>query len=78
MHIPVRRIGNSRGIILPATLIAACGFGDEVDLRLEGRTIIIEPAGKPRSSWFEGYVAEKDLDAWNAIPQDEGTDEWEW
>ncbi len=78
MQIPIRRIGNSKGIILPAALISACGIRSEVDLRLEGRSIIIEPTGMPRSSWFESYVAEKDLDAWNTVPQDEETDEWEW
>lgn len=78
MHIPIRRIGNSKGIILPAALISACGLQSEVDLRLDGKTIIIEAADTPRASWFDTYVAEKDLDAWNTIPHDEGTDEWEW
>lgn len=78
MHIPLRRIGNSKGIILPATLIAACGFENEVDLKIEGKTIIIEPAGKPRSTWFDSWVAEGDIDAWKSLPTSEGTDEWEW
>jgi len=78
VHIPLRKIGNSKGIILPAALIAACGLEAEVDLRLEGKSIVIEPAGKPRSSWFDSYVAERDMDAWNELPLDEGTDEWDW
>ena len=78
MHIPLRKIGNSKGIILPAALIAACGLKSEVELRLEGKTIIIEPAGTSRSDWFGAYVAESDMDVWSTIPQDEGTDEWDW
>ena len=78
MHIPLRKIGNSRGIILPAAFITACGLKDEVELRLEEKTIVIEPAEKSRSTWFDAYVAEPDIDAWNTVPQDEGIDEWDW
>ena len=78
MHIPLRRIGNSKGIILPAALIAACGFEDAVDLKLDGTTILIKPAGKTRLNWFDSWVAEDDIDAWKSIPVDEGTEEWDW
>ena len=78
MHIPLRRIGNSKGIILPAALIAACGFENEVDLKLEGKSLVIEAAGKPRLTWFDSWVAEGDIDAWKSLPTAEGTEEWEW
>jgi antitoxin MazE len=79
MHTQLRKIGNSKGIILPGALIAACGLETEVDLRIQGRTIIIEAAGKPRSHWFDSFVAEaEEPDPWDAIPTDEGTEEWAW
>ncbi|MGO8695684.1 MAG: hypothetical protein ACLQMF_18640 [Rectinemataceae bacterium] len=53
----MRKIGNSRGVILPGALIAACGLESEVDLRIEGRTIVIEAAGEPRAHWFDAFVA---------------------
>ena len=79
MHTQLRKIGHSKGIILPGALIAACGLEKEVDLRIQGRTIVIEAAGKPRANWFDSYVAESDeADAWDAIPTEEGMDEWAW
>ncbi len=79
MHTQLRKIGNSRGVILPGVLIAACGLEDEVDLRIQGRTIVIEAAGSPRAHWFDAFVAEnEEADAWGAIPPDERTEEWVW
>ncbi len=79
MHIQLRKIGNSRGVILPGALIAACGLESEVDVRIEGRKIVIEAVGKPRAHWFDSFVAEpEEADVWDAIPADEGTEEWVW
>ncbi len=79
MHTRLRKIGNSRGIILPGALIAACGLESEVDLRIQGRAIVIEAAGKPREHWFDSFVAEdEELDPWDSIPPDEGSEEWVW
>lgn len=78
MQIPLRKIGNSRGIILPAAFISACGLKNKVELSLEDRTIIIKPAEKSRSDWFDDYVAEPDIDAWSTVPQDEGMNKWDW
>jgi hypothetical protein len=66
-------------LILPGALIAACGLESEVDMRIQGRTIIIEAAGKPRAHWFDSVVVEnEEADEWDAIPPDEGTEEWVW
>ena len=46
------RIGNSRGVRLPRPLIAEAGLPDDVELRVENRTVVIAPASlfsvKPR------------------------------
>jgi antitoxin MazE len=51
------RIGNSRGIRIPKPLIEQCGFGDEVDLRVENECLIISPERLPRAGWEEQFRA---------------------
>ncbi|MBS4051360.1 MAG: AbrB/MazE/SpoVT family DNA-binding domain-containing protein [Methylomonas sp.] len=78
MRSQLRKIGNSRGVIIPAALLEACGFGDEVDLRIEGKTLVIEALKAPRSGWFKGYRAEDDVDTLASLPADEDSEDWEW
>jgi len=79
----LRKIGNSRGIIIPAALLAACKIDKEVDLRLEGKSLIIESPSIPRKGWFENYSAaedpaEEDLKDWNDLYAAEDSGGWEW
>lgn len=79
MRTILRKIGNSRGILIPAALLAQCGITGEIELRLEGKTIVIEPARPVRSGWFEGYQADTpDTDAWEGLAPDEDAEEWAW
>jgi len=78
MRTHLRKVGNSRGVIIPAALLEACGLGEEVDLRVEGKTIVIEALQVPRSGWFDGFKSEADDDVWAALPVDDDSGEWEW
>lgn len=78
MRTSLRKVGNSRGIIIPAALLAASEMGDEVDIRLEGKNLVIAPVKAPRSGWFEGYKPEADPEPFAALPADEGSEEWVW
>lgn len=78
MRTSLRKIGNSRGILIPAALLAECGISDEIDLRLEGTRIVIEPVRAPRSGWFEGYPVDSDPAAWPELPPETGNGDWEW
>ncbi len=78
MRTSLRKVGNSRGVIIPAVLLAACEMADEVDIRLEGKSLIIEPVHAPRVGWFAGYQAEADVEPLAALPVDESTEEWVW
>jgi antitoxin MazE len=78
MRTTIRKIGNSRVVIIPAALLAACEMGDEVDIRLEGRNLLIEPLKAPRVGWFEGYKPEADGELLAMLPVDEGDEEWVW
>jgi len=62
MRTSLIKVGNSRGIIIPAALLAACEMGDKA----------------PRTGWFEGYKAEADSEPLAALPADEGSEEWVW
>lgn len=78
MRTSLRKVGNSRGIIIPAALLAACGMDDEVDIRLEGKTLLIAPVKAPRAGWFDGYHPEADVEPLAALPMDEDSEEWAW
>lgn len=79
MKTMVRRVGNSRGVLLPAAVLSVCNIGDEVELSVEDGRIVIAPVKACREGWFDGYHAETDEDAWGdlgALDADSG--EWEW
>jgi antitoxin MazE len=78
MRTTLRKIGNSRGILIPAALLAECGVVDEIDMRLVGKTIVIAPASPAREAWYEGFNAELDDDAWEASAQDLDSTDWVW
>ncbi|MCX5876142.1 MAG: AbrB/MazE/SpoVT family DNA-binding domain-containing protein [Deltaproteobacteria bacterium] len=36
MQTTLRKVGNSRGVLIPAAFLAACGIGTEIEMRQEG------------------------------------------
>ena len=78
MHTHIRKVGNSRGVIIPANFLEACSLKDKVDLRIEGKTLVIEALTKPRAGWFDSYQEEVSDEAWNDVLSDDITEEWEW
>ncbi len=78
MRINLVKIGNSKGIIIPAAILASCGLKDAVDLQIKGKKLVIDALKQTRSGWFEGYQAENNEAVLDSIPLDEGDDEWVW
>ncbi len=83
---PVRtrivRLGKSRGVRIPEELLAESGLADEVELRVEAGTIVIDAAPKPRQGWDEAFAAMAERgDDWLLDPPAptawDGS-EWEW
>ncbi|WP_373509646.1 AbrB/MazE/SpoVT family DNA-binding domain-containing protein [Thiocapsa sp.] len=70
MRTTLRKIGNSRGVLIPAALLAKCGIRDEIELRLEGSRIVIEPVSRARAGCFDGYQPENDPDARDGLAPD--------
>ena len=76
------RIGNSRGVRLPKSLIAQAGLSDEVELHVRDGAIILERATTVRSGWEE---AAKEMRKRNedrlldpVTPTHFDEEEWEW
>jgi antitoxin MazE len=54
MKAQIIQIGNSRGIRIPKAILQQCDMSDEVDVAVEGRQIILSPAGQqPRKGCRE-------------------------
>ena len=52
MQVPIRAIGNSRGIVIPKPLLAQAGLDDVVDLTIEGGALVLrKPAAHAREGW---------------------------
>ena len=77
------RIGNSKGLRIPKAVLDQCGFGQRVEMRVEGVSLVITPAKTARSGWDEAFktMAEQGDDA-ALLPEDleQSFDqaEWEW
>lgn len=56
MQITIRNIGNSRGVVLPKTLLAQAGLdeGSVADVALEDGAIVLrKPARSVRAGWAD-------------------------
>ncbi|MFQ5849320.1 MAG: AbrB/MazE/SpoVT family DNA-binding domain-containing protein [Candidatus Binatia bacterium] len=49
------RIGNSRGIRIPKTILEQCRLSETVELEVEKDRLVIRPARKPRSGWEDAF-----------------------
>lgn len=56
MRAPVRKVGNSAGIVLPKPFLAQLGVavGDALDLSLDdGRIVLVAAKRPPRAGWAD-------------------------
>jgi len=78
----VVKIGNSRGIRIPRTLLEQAGLTDDVEMIVEGDKLIIHSARFPRQGWDTQFAAmaehgnDRLLD--EKLPTQWGEDEWTW
>lgn len=75
-------IGNSRGIRIPKPVIEQCGFGDEVEMDVRNREIVLRPLSNPRHGWDQAFAQMARLkdDALldEAVDTRFDSEEWEW
>jgi antitoxin MazE len=85
MKTQVIKIGNSKGIRIPKSMLDESGLGKEVDLELREGEIVIRPIKKPRENWSEAFRSMSShqddslLDINNSSIQNRwDKQEWEW
>jgi antitoxin MazE len=76
------RIGNSRGVRLPKTIIAQAGLTDEVELGVQDGAVVIARTTSARSGWADAarQLRQRDEDRLLDPPTPTRFDEkeWEW
>jgi antitoxin MazE len=79
MKSTLRQIGNSRGIIIPAALLAECAIEDEIELVVDNGRLVISPIKPARTGWFENYKPEQDADTWADMADTaKEQEDWQW
>ncbi len=79
MKSTLRQIGNSRGIIIPAPLLAECEIEDEIELTVENGRLVISPIKPARSGWFDHYKPEQDKAVWaEMVDTPKEQEDWQW
>ena len=77
----VIKVGNSKGIRIPSVLLKKCNIDDQVELEIEGNTIVIKPVKKTRSGWDES-MKKMHQNADDALLIDNNIDaemaDWKW
>ena len=84
MNATIRNIGNSKGIILPKSILTQCDIESDVSIEVKNHHIIITAATTTpkRKGWAKAFkeMAENGDDAL-VLPdvfKDENTDDWTW
>ncbi len=59
MHVNIRQIGNSQGILIPKPLLAQVGLdGGEAEMTIEGDALVLRKPAKPvRAGWADAARA---------------------
>ena len=81
MEVDVVRIGNSKGIRLPALVLKECNITDKVEMLVKDGQIIIMPVENPRNGWDEKFKEMNASGEDNLLIEDnlnEGLEDWEW
>ena len=82
MKTTLTKIGNSKGIIIPATFLRECQIDNVVSIEIKNNKIVIAKPEQLRSGWAEAFAKVKPHD--QEILIDEtltnsfDSDEWEW
>jgi antitoxin MazE len=54
MNVKIIRIGNSKGVRIPRSVLDRCNIEDQVEMKVENGKIVLTPLqGGPRQGWEE-------------------------
>jgi len=78
----IRRLGNSRGILIPKPMLKQAGLQDEAEILVEGNTLVLrQPKRAPRAGWAEASqklaASGDDKLVWPPFANEADTD-WKW
>lgn len=80
----VRKVGNSRGVLIPAAFLASCQIEDQVEMHLQDGQIVIKPVKRTlRAGWFAPPAAAVSasealqVQDWDSAPLADDS-EWVW
>ena len=82
MQTKIRKIGNSKGIIIPNAFLSEAGIEENIEISLKGKTVVITPTKQDslRKGWFDNTSQlEKEPSPWEgfvALPSEQ--EDWEW
>ena len=75
----LRKIGNSRGLIIPSAFLEQLQIENEVELILKDGVLLLKPVTPLRQGWFDGYDPSKDVEPLSELGELESEQEdWEW
>ncbi|MCK4505096.1 MAG: AbrB/MazE/SpoVT family DNA-binding domain-containing protein [Candidatus Aegiribacteria sp.] len=84
MRAHIIKIGNSRGIRIPKSILEQTGIVEYVELDVENDHIIIRPVSNPRDGWNTAFktMSEQDDDKLLQVSEDVShswdDEEWQW
>ena len=82
MNITVREIGNSKGIIIPASALKQAGIGNSAILEVNNDCIKLKAIKNPRDGWQEAIkqnpqdIGEEEIT--DNIQDPELSEDWTW
>jgi len=56
MEAKLVRIGNSKGIRLPKSMLVQTGMTERIEIEARGHSIILKPIKEPRSGWEASFA----------------------
>jgi antitoxin MazE len=56
MEVKLVRIGNSKGIRLPKSMLMQTGMTERIEIEARGHSIVLKPIKEPRSDWEASFA----------------------
>lgn len=77
MQIPVVRIGNSKGVRIPKTVLTQCHVEDVLFLEIQDGKMIFSPQKKPREGWEKAFRKSQNENEKDELLLPDFSEDWE-